>query len=206
MAIDPAIGERDVLLVVDVQNDFCPGGALAVPQGDQVVSLINRLAQRFFACDPDAGLAPARPRVVCLDASGQTTLRSDSARLWPASAVARSLHPGKSRGGVSRKPAYSTRRARAPKGLPPGNRFVFRFLRERPQNPDRAERLSARARSCSASYSPVWRSISASAIPPRTPVARGLGSWSSRTLAAALTSMVPWRKPTGVSHAPGSKL
>ncbi len=47
MAIDPPIGERDVLLVVDVQNDFCPDGALAVPQGDQVVPLVNRLAQRF---------------------------------------------------------------------------------------------------------------------------------------------------------------
>jgi len=47
MAIDPPIGERDVLLVVDVQNDFCPGGALAVPEGDQVVPLVNRLAQRF---------------------------------------------------------------------------------------------------------------------------------------------------------------
>ena len=40
-------GERDVLLVVDVQNDFCPGGALAVPRGDEVVPLINRLARGF---------------------------------------------------------------------------------------------------------------------------------------------------------------
>ena len=40
-------GEHDLLLVVDVQNDFCPGGALAVPDGDQVVPLLNRLAQAF---------------------------------------------------------------------------------------------------------------------------------------------------------------
>jgi nicotinamidase/pyrazinamidase len=32
------------LIVVDVQNDFCPGGALAVPDGDAVVEPINRLA------------------------------------------------------------------------------------------------------------------------------------------------------------------
>ncbi len=32
------------LIVVDVQNDFCPGGALAVPDGDAVVAPINRLA------------------------------------------------------------------------------------------------------------------------------------------------------------------
>jgi nicotinamidase/pyrazinamidase len=41
------IGEDDVLLVVDVQNDFCPGGSLAVPRGDEVVPVINRLAQQF---------------------------------------------------------------------------------------------------------------------------------------------------------------
>jgi nicotinamidase/pyrazinamidase len=37
----------DVLLVVDVQNDFCPAGRLAVPGGDEVVGLINGLAPRF---------------------------------------------------------------------------------------------------------------------------------------------------------------
>ncbi|MFQ6017306.1 MAG: bifunctional nicotinamidase/pyrazinamidase [Kiloniellaceae bacterium] len=40
-------GERDVLLVVDLQNDFCPGGALAVPEGDAIVPLVNRLAARL---------------------------------------------------------------------------------------------------------------------------------------------------------------
>jgi nicotinamidase/pyrazinamidase len=42
-----AIGESDVLLVVDIQNDFCPGGSLAVPRGDEVVPLINSLAAKF---------------------------------------------------------------------------------------------------------------------------------------------------------------
>jgi nicotinamidase/pyrazinamidase len=42
-----AIGTGDVLLVVDVQNDFCPGGSLAVPCGDEIVPLVNRLATRF---------------------------------------------------------------------------------------------------------------------------------------------------------------
>ncbi|WP_186276455.1 bifunctional nicotinamidase/pyrazinamidase [Burkholderia gladioli] len=37
----------DVLLVIDVQNDFMPGGALAVADGDAVVPVINRLARRF---------------------------------------------------------------------------------------------------------------------------------------------------------------
>ncbi|MFY0310905.1 bifunctional nicotinamidase/pyrazinamidase [Leisingera sp. D0M16] len=37
------------LIVVDVQNDFCPGGALAVPGGDEVVSPINAMMDRFDA-------------------------------------------------------------------------------------------------------------------------------------------------------------
>ena len=41
------IGKRDVLLIVDIQNDFCPGGNLSVPRGDEVVPLINGLAARF---------------------------------------------------------------------------------------------------------------------------------------------------------------
>jgi nicotinamidase/pyrazinamidase len=39
--------ENDVLLVVDVQNDFCPGGALAIPDGDQIVPVVNRVARHF---------------------------------------------------------------------------------------------------------------------------------------------------------------
>jgi nicotinamidase/pyrazinamidase len=35
-------GPRAGLLIVDVQNDFCPGGALPVPEGDRVVSVLNR--------------------------------------------------------------------------------------------------------------------------------------------------------------------
>src|SRR5262245_30649377 len=41
------IDGSDVLIVVDVQNDFCPGGALAVPHGDEIVPIVNRLAARF---------------------------------------------------------------------------------------------------------------------------------------------------------------
>jgi nicotinamidase/pyrazinamidase len=37
----------DLLLIIDVQNDFCPGGALAVADGDATVPVINRLSQRF---------------------------------------------------------------------------------------------------------------------------------------------------------------
>jgi len=39
--------QRDILLVVDLQNDFMPGGALGVPDGDAVIPLANALAARF---------------------------------------------------------------------------------------------------------------------------------------------------------------
>jgi nicotinamidase/pyrazinamidase len=38
---------QDVLIVIDLQNDFCPGGALAVPDGDAVIDLIHRIAPKF---------------------------------------------------------------------------------------------------------------------------------------------------------------
>jgi nicotinamidase/pyrazinamidase len=41
------LGDHDVLVIVDLQNDFCPGGRLSVPHGHEVVPLINRLAERF---------------------------------------------------------------------------------------------------------------------------------------------------------------
>jgi nicotinamidase/pyrazinamidase len=37
----------DVLIIVDIQNDFLPGGALGVPEGDLIVPLANRLQERF---------------------------------------------------------------------------------------------------------------------------------------------------------------
>jgi nicotinamidase/pyrazinamidase len=45
--MNTSITERDVLIVTDPQRDFCPGGALAVPEGDQIMPLVNRLARHF---------------------------------------------------------------------------------------------------------------------------------------------------------------
>src|ERR687889_2814732 len=41
--------ERRALIVVDVQNDFCPGGAPAVERGDEVVEPLNRLIEEFLS-------------------------------------------------------------------------------------------------------------------------------------------------------------
>jgi nicotinamidase/pyrazinamidase len=47
MEMTALFGARDVLIVVDPQRDFCPGGALAVPRGDEIMPVVNRLARRF---------------------------------------------------------------------------------------------------------------------------------------------------------------
>jgi nicotinamidase/pyrazinamidase len=47
LAADYATRDSDALIVVDVQNDFCPDGALAVARGDEVVPIVNRLAENF---------------------------------------------------------------------------------------------------------------------------------------------------------------
>jgi nicotinamidase/pyrazinamidase len=39
--------QNSALILVDIQNDFCPGGALAVEEGDQIVEVVNRLMPRF---------------------------------------------------------------------------------------------------------------------------------------------------------------
>jgi nicotinamidase/pyrazinamidase len=41
-------GKKEALIVVDVQNDFCPGGTLAVKNGDEVVQPLNRLIEDFL--------------------------------------------------------------------------------------------------------------------------------------------------------------
>src|SRR5437667_12182522 len=41
------VGQRAALLVVDIQNDFCPGGALGVPEGDAIIPRVNRPIGRF---------------------------------------------------------------------------------------------------------------------------------------------------------------
>ncbi len=40
---------RIALIIVDLQNDFCPGGALVVPSGDEIVPVVNHLVDRFLA-------------------------------------------------------------------------------------------------------------------------------------------------------------
>src|SRR5208337_1472858 len=92
-----------VLLVIDVQNDFCPGGNLAVESGDEVVPVINRIMPAFSRIvgtqdwhPPDhvsfASSHPGRKPLDVVDAGGIQQV------LWPDHCVRLSagaeLHPG----------------------------------------------------------------------------------------------------------------
>ena len=87
------MNNRDILIVVDVQNDFCPGGALAVKEGNRIVPVINGIMDRFqtIAATQDwhtthhASFASSHPgkkpyEQIDLDGARQT--------LWPDHCVA----------------------------------------------------------------------------------------------------------------------
>ena len=72
--------EKAALIVVDVQNDFCPGGALAVAEGDRVVAPLNRYIERFA----DAGL----PIFATRDWHPEKTIHFKAyGGLWPAHCI-----------------------------------------------------------------------------------------------------------------------
>jgi nicotinamidase/pyrazinamidase len=81
-------GPGDALLVIDVQNDFCPGGRLAVAEGDQVVPIINALAQRFDHVILTQDWHPARHISFATTHPGKKPFKSIQApygpqTLWP---------------------------------------------------------------------------------------------------------------------------
>ena len=91
------IGDSDVLLVIDVQNDFCPGGNLAVPEGDKVVPVINALARRFQHVVATQDWHPAGHHSFASSHAGTQALRDRRGRVRPADPVARPLRAGHGR-------------------------------------------------------------------------------------------------------------
>ena len=71
---------RDALVVVDVQNDFCPGGALAVLDGDAVIPIIHRVAPRF---EHIILTQDWHPPDHCSFASSHTDCRGEAEHRWP---------------------------------------------------------------------------------------------------------------------------
>ena len=98
----------DALIVVDVQNDFCPGGALAVPDGDAVVPVINRLQERFATVVLTQDWHPADHRSFASqhgrEPFGTVEMEYGSQVLWPDHCV-------QGTGGAALHPELSTERA-----------------------------------------------------------------------------------------------
>ncbi len=95
--------QKAAFVAVDVQNDFCPGGALAVPGGDEVVPIVNSLARRFGVCVATQDWHPAghvsfassHPGARAFDAA---RIEDRDATLWPDHCVqcgtGADFHPG----------------------------------------------------------------------------------------------------------------
>ncbi len=99
------------LVIVDVQNDFCPGGALVVPEGDQVVDIINRLQPKFDLVVATQDWHPAEHGSFAANHPGrrvgdQIDLDGLAQILWPVHCVqgtaGAELHPELNRSRIAR--------------------------------------------------------------------------------------------------------
>ena len=138
-------GDNDVLIVVDVQNDFCPAGALAVPRGDEVVPIVNRMAARFRNVVLTQDWHPRRHLSFASSHPGRQPFETIAAAygpqvLWPDHCVQGT--PGAAFHPRCKFPMP----ADCAQGHGPRDRSRFGVLRERPHHADRPGRISARAR------------------------------------------------------------
>ncbi|GAA0877120.1 bifunctional nicotinamidase/pyrazinamidase [Algoriphagus jejuensis] len=101
------IKKSDALLIVDVQNDFCPGGTLAVAEGDQIVPIINNIQEKFPLVVATQDFHPAEHGSFAANHAGKKTgefieLAGLTQILWPVHCVQGSqggdFHPDLNRG------------------------------------------------------------------------------------------------------------
>ncbi|HEX4650618.1 MAG TPA: hypothetical protein VH250_03850, partial [Granulicella sp.] len=112
-------GPADALLVIDLQNDFCPGGHLPVERGDQIVPLINRLGRRFAHVLLTQDWHPAGHISFASSHPGAKLHDTITAPLRPASPLARPLPASLLRRRLPPRPRPPPRRAHPPQRLPP---------------------------------------------------------------------------------------
>lgn len=137
--LDPSFApsERDGLLVIDVQTDFMPGGALEVPGGTEVIPIVNALVRRFEHVVLSQDWHPPKHSSFASQHEGkspydETQMPYGAQTLWPDHCVQNT--PGSAFHADLAIPA----RAHLPQGLPVGHRLVQRVLRERPGHGDGA--------------------------------------------------------------------
>ena len=166
MTID--ISPKDVLIVVDMQYDFLPGGSLAVTGGDEIVPLINTLAKRFTNVVLTQDWHPADHISFASQHAGKNPVRNHRAALWHPGALARPLRLGHARRRDLRRSRYPHAQMIIRKGY---NRLIDSYSGF--QEADR-ETLTGLAgylneRDLGRSMSLDWPPISASAGPPWMP-------------------------------------
>ena len=84
------------LILVDLQNDFCPGGALAVREGDQIIPLINRLQEKFSTVFATQDWHPANHKSFAVNHPGKRTFETIDLGgltqvLWPPHCIQGSI-------------------------------------------------------------------------------------------------------------------
>ncbi len=82
----------NALILVDIQNDFLPGGALAVPDGDAIIPLVNRLLPRFPLVVATQDWHPAKHGSFAVNHAGKKPfelgeLAGEAQMLWPGHCV-----------------------------------------------------------------------------------------------------------------------
>ena len=132
----------DALLVIDVQNDFCPGGALEVADGDAVVPVLNGMMERFETVLYTQDWHPADHSSFAANHAGAEAfsvidMEYGPQVLWPVHCVQGTD------GAAFHGDLASAGRPDRPQGFPGGDRQLFGVLRERPPDADRADGVSA---------------------------------------------------------------
>ena len=134
----------DALLVIDVQNDFMPGGALAVTDGDAIVPLINTLAKKFDHVILTQDWHPPQ-HISFATTHNKQPFETIRASQRPPNPLARTRPPAHRRRSLPPRPAHPPRRTHPPQRLPPPHRQLLRLPRKRPPHPHRPRRLPPRA-------------------------------------------------------------
>ena len=118
------------LIVIDVQNDFCPGGALAVARGDEIVPRINALMDEFQTVILTQDWHPHDHSSFAEMHEGAAPFTQIEMAVWAANPVAAPLRARVWRGGVSCRFADRSGADGDPQGVPPGHRQLFGAVRK----------------------------------------------------------------------------
>ena len=180
---------NEALIVVDMQNDFCEGGALAVPGGNAIVPLVNRLIGRHDHVVLTQDWHPPGHASFAGAWHDAEPFSTRAVPLRPADPVAGRIACRARRARTSIPTSSRPRREMiVRKGFHRRHRFLLGVPRERPHDAHRPRRLPQGARLHQGRCSAAWRSTTASPGRRSTPGRRASTSrsWSEATAAIDL--------------------